>query len=163
MIGGYLMLELSRNLVHLRWLLKLVDFRVAGKFSWGSTVLATLYRKMCKATRPHKAKIRGSLSILQSWARFRFLFLRPRVDHPCTFPLITRWNHSMSYVGIPTALEYIRLLLDQWLEAQFRILGKPYLLSKEERRRQIRVQRERRNPLNPRRRADGTGPSTAPA
>ncbi|MBA0670038.1 hypothetical protein Goklo_025325, partial [Gossypium klotzschianum] len=27
MIGGYLMLELSRNLVHLRWLLKLVDFR----------------------------------------------------------------------------------------------------------------------------------------
>ncbi|MBA0875808.1 hypothetical protein Goshw_027220, partial [Gossypium schwendimanii] len=29
MIGGYLMLELSLNLVHLRWLLKLIDFRVA--------------------------------------------------------------------------------------------------------------------------------------
>ncbi|MBA0861969.1 hypothetical protein Goshw_003100, partial [Gossypium schwendimanii] len=28
MIGGYLMPDLSRNLVHLRWLLKLVDFRV---------------------------------------------------------------------------------------------------------------------------------------
>ncbi|MBA0818917.1 hypothetical protein Gohar_019675, partial [Gossypium harknessii] len=27
MIGGYLMLDLSRNLIHLRWLLKLVDFR----------------------------------------------------------------------------------------------------------------------------------------
>ncbi|MFQ6647737.1 hypothetical protein Gotur_021561 [Gossypium turneri] len=37
MIEGYLMLDLLRNLVHLRWLLKLVDFRAAGKFSWGST------------------------------------------------------------------------------------------------------------------------------
>ncbi|MBA0635177.1 hypothetical protein Godav_022292 [Gossypium davidsonii] len=27
MIGGYLIPDLSRNLVHLRWLLKLVDFR----------------------------------------------------------------------------------------------------------------------------------------
>ncbi|MBA0774541.1 hypothetical protein Gotri_009743, partial [Gossypium trilobum] len=33
MIGGYLMPDLSRNLIHLRWLLKLVDFRVAGEFS----------------------------------------------------------------------------------------------------------------------------------
>ncbi|MBA0868672.1 hypothetical protein Goshw_017241, partial [Gossypium schwendimanii] len=43
MIGGYLMPNLSRNLVHLRWLLKLVDFRAAGKLSWGFVVLATLY------------------------------------------------------------------------------------------------------------------------
>ncbi|MBA0672887.1 hypothetical protein Goklo_024113 [Gossypium klotzschianum] len=41
MIGGYLMPDLSRNLVHLRWLLKLVDFRATGDFSWGSVVLAT--------------------------------------------------------------------------------------------------------------------------
>ncbi|MBA0748229.1 hypothetical protein Gogos_005074, partial [Gossypium gossypioides] len=33
MIGGYLMPDLSRNLVHLRWLLKLVDFRAADKLS----------------------------------------------------------------------------------------------------------------------------------
>ncbi|MBA0632850.1 hypothetical protein Godav_001522, partial [Gossypium davidsonii] len=32
-IGSYLMPELSRNLVHLRWLLKLVDFRATGEFS----------------------------------------------------------------------------------------------------------------------------------
>ncbi|KAH1031169.1 hypothetical protein J1N35_043343 [Gossypium stocksii] len=30
-----------------------------------------------------------------------------------------RWNHLVSYVGIPTALEDIRLLLDQRSEAQF--------------------------------------------
>ncbi|KAG8472875.1 hypothetical protein CXB51_034838 [Gossypium anomalum] len=118
-IGGYLMPDLSRNLVHLRWLLKLVDFRAGGEFSWGSAVLATLYREMCGATRPNKAKIGGCLSLLQSWARFRFPFLRPQVDHPYTFPLITRWNHSASYARLPTYLEDIRLLLEQRSEAQF--------------------------------------------
>ncbi|MBA0770450.1 hypothetical protein Gotri_019085, partial [Gossypium trilobum] len=51
--------------------------------------------------------------------QFRFPFLRHRVNHPYTFPLITRWTHLASYVGIPTALEDIRLLLDQQLEAHF--------------------------------------------
>ncbi|KAG8481738.1 hypothetical protein CXB51_026633 [Gossypium anomalum] len=209
---------------------------------------ATLYREMCGVTRPNKAKIGGCLSLLQSWAQ---------------------WNHSASYVGIPTSLEGIWLLLDQRLEAQFqwtpyedpairavildeffqnlniwhvkvplvnyaivemhqfrqpipvepevlddehkvnlwllntdwprhwseyiemwenrydyiptwepiivpelvcvpeympwlRIHGKPYLLSEEERRRQIHVPRERRGPLNSIRRDDDAGPSTAP-
>ncbi|MBA0833813.1 hypothetical protein Goarm_006234, partial [Gossypium armourianum] len=75
MIEGYLMPDLSRNLVHLRWLLKLIDFRAVGEFSWGSAVLATLYREMCGAMQPNKAKIRGCLSLLQSWAWFRFSFL----------------------------------------------------------------------------------------
>ncbi|MFQ6626645.1 hypothetical protein Gotur_005341 [Gossypium turneri] len=74
-------------------------------------MLAILYREMCGATKTNKAKIGGCLSLLQSWAWFRFLFLRPQVNHSYTFPLI------MSYVGIPTALEEIRLLLDQRSEA----------------------------------------------
>ncbi|MBA0779890.1 hypothetical protein Gotri_004072, partial [Gossypium trilobum] len=68
---------------------------------------------MCEATPPNKAKIRCCLSLLQSWARFRLLFLRLRVNHPYIFSFITRWNHLASYVGIPTALEDIRLLLHQ--------------------------------------------------
>ncbi|MBA0636303.1 hypothetical protein Godav_000083 [Gossypium davidsonii] len=99
MIGGSLMSDLSRNLIHLRWLLKLVDFRATDKLSWGFAVLATLYREMCRATPPNKAKIGSCLSLLQSWARFRFPFLRPRVNHPYTFLRIT------SYVGIPTLLK----------------------------------------------------------
>ncbi|PPR85490.1 hypothetical protein GOBAR_AA35202 [Gossypium barbadense] len=208
MIESYLMPDLSRNLVHLRWL-----FRAASGLSWGSAVLATLYKEMCRATRPKKAKIGGCLSLLQSWARFRFPFLRPRVYHPYTFPLITRWNHSASYVRISTSLEDIRLLLDQRSEAEedlairavipdeflqnpnvwhVKVLlvnyathkidlrqlhtdwprfwshyiemihGKPYLLSEEERQRQIRAQRKRRGPLNPKRRDNNTGPSTVP-
>ncbi|KAH1108022.1 hypothetical protein J1N35_011790 [Gossypium stocksii] len=90
--------DLSRNLIHLRWLLKLVDFKAVGEFSWGSAMLATLYREICEATRPNKAKIGDCLSLLQSWAR---------------------WNHFASYVGIPTSLKDIRLLLDQRSEAQF--------------------------------------------
>ncbi|KAG8501066.1 hypothetical protein CXB51_003127 [Gossypium anomalum] len=118
-IGGYLMSDWSQNLVHLRWLLKLVDFRATGELSWGSAVLTTLYKEMCGTTRPNKVKIGGCLSLLQSWARFHFPFLCSRVDHPYTFPLITRWNHSASYVGIPTSLENIRLLLDQRSELEF--------------------------------------------
>ncbi|MBA0575416.1 hypothetical protein Golob_024638, partial [Gossypium lobatum] len=66
MIGGYLMSDLSQNFVHLRWLLKLVDFRETSEFSWESAVLATLYREMCGAMPPTKAKIGGCLSLLQS-------------------------------------------------------------------------------------------------
>ncbi|MBA0694772.1 hypothetical protein Goari_005044, partial [Gossypium aridum] len=32
------------------------------------------------------------------------------------------WNHSASYIGIPTALKDIRLLLDQLLEAHDSII-----------------------------------------
>ncbi|MBA0784307.1 hypothetical protein Gotri_001894, partial [Gossypium trilobum] len=66
---------------------------------------------MCGATPPNKAKIKGCLSLLQSLAWFHFPFLRHLVNHPYTFPLITRC--STSYVGIPTTLEDIRHLLDQ--------------------------------------------------
>ncbi|MFQ6649447.1 hypothetical protein Gotur_022945, partial [Gossypium turneri] len=33
-IRGYLMLDLLRNLIHLSWLLKLVDFRATDELSW---------------------------------------------------------------------------------------------------------------------------------
>ncbi|MFQ6646274.1 hypothetical protein Gotur_018897 [Gossypium turneri] len=40
-VRGYLIPDLSRNLIHLRCLLKLVDFRVASELSWRSAMLAT--------------------------------------------------------------------------------------------------------------------------
>ncbi|MFQ6627553.1 hypothetical protein Gotur_004767, partial [Gossypium turneri] len=82
-----------------------------------SIKLATLYREMCRAMQPNKIKIGGCLALLQLWVWFRYPFLRPRVNHLYTFPLVTRWSHSPSYRGIPTALEDIRLLLDQRSEA----------------------------------------------
>ncbi|MBA0876367.1 hypothetical protein Goshw_026531 [Gossypium schwendimanii] len=44
----------------------------------------------------------------------------------------------------------------------FRIHGKPYLLSEEQKRQQIQVEREQRSLLNPKKRDNSTGPSTAP-
>ncbi|PPR81843.1 hypothetical protein GOBAR_AA38873 [Gossypium barbadense] len=183
-IGGYLMPDLSRNLVHLIWLLKLVDFRA-----------------MCGATRPSKAKIGGCLSLLQSRARFRFPFLRHRVYHLYTFPLITRWNRPATFARLPTSLEDIRLLLDQRSEAQtpyedptiqavipdeyfqnrngwyvkvslvnfatVEIHQSDRVLRKFRFRQPIPValkveQKERRGPLNPRRMDDDADPSTRP-
>ncbi|KAH1038202.1 hypothetical protein J1N35_039945 [Gossypium stocksii] len=40
------------------------DFRAAGELSWGSTMLATLYKEMCEATRLNKAKIGGPIGEL---------------------------------------------------------------------------------------------------
>ncbi|KAH1039666.1 hypothetical protein J1N35_041409 [Gossypium stocksii] len=34
------------------------------------------------------------------------------------FPLVTRWNHGLSYVGLLEVLEDIRLLLDQQSKAE---------------------------------------------
>ncbi|MBA0614018.1 hypothetical protein Godav_014355, partial [Gossypium davidsonii] len=33
MTGGYLILDLSRNFIHLMWLLKLIDFRAVDEFN----------------------------------------------------------------------------------------------------------------------------------
>ncbi|KAK5840111.1 hypothetical protein PVK06_008986 [Gossypium arboreum] len=110
-IGGYLTPDLSRNLIHLRCLLKLVDFKAADELSWGSSVLVTLYQEMYGATKPNKAKIRGCLSLLQSWARFRFLFLHPRVNHPYTFPLITSTIHDLPAFGLYNSLLALEIVL----------------------------------------------------
>ncbi|KAG8480961.1 hypothetical protein CXB51_025650 [Gossypium anomalum] len=88
------------------------------RIRYAHAYILEMLEEMCGATRSNKAKIGGCLSLLRSWVRFRFPFLRHRVDHPYTFPLIKRWNHSTSYVRIPTSLEDIRLVLDQRSEAQ---------------------------------------------
>ncbi|KAK5842062.1 hypothetical protein PVK06_004390 [Gossypium arboreum] len=54
LIGGLLMADKFCNLVHLKWLLQLVNLREAGRLSWRSAVLATLYQEMCLAMIPRK-------------------------------------------------------------------------------------------------------------
>ncbi|KAH1046808.1 hypothetical protein J1N35_037592 [Gossypium stocksii] len=73
--------DLSRNLVYLRWLLKLVDFRATGELSWGSAVLATLYKEMCGVMRPNKAKIGGCLYYCNHGHSFTFYFYSSSFAH----------------------------------------------------------------------------------
>ncbi|MBA0667923.1 hypothetical protein Goklo_000929, partial [Gossypium klotzschianum] len=81
MIGGYLMLDLSRNLVHLMWLLKLVYFRATGELSLGSAVLSTLYREMCRAMKPNKAKI-GGWNVCLGASSFSMTPTQPTIYRP---------------------------------------------------------------------------------
>ncbi|KAK5836310.1 hypothetical protein PVK06_012093 [Gossypium arboreum] len=111
--------EKSQNLVHVRWLLHLVDFNDCGKLSWGSTVLPTLYLDMCQAMNAGSVLIGGCLLLLQLWAWWRLPFLCPKVIDPYMFLLVMRWNHGLSHVGLLKVLEDIRLLLDKRPEAEF--------------------------------------------
>ncbi|KAG8489213.1 hypothetical protein CXB51_017214 [Gossypium anomalum] len=64
-IEGILTPDKSRNLVHLRWLLKLINFRETRELNLGFAAL--------------------------SWVRYRLLFLRPEENYPYTFPLVESW------------------------------------------------------------------------
>ncbi|KAE8705266.1 putative Subtilase family protein [Hibiscus syriacus] len=82
LIGGLLMPDKSRNQVHCMWLRHLSDFHLAGSFSWGSTVLALLYKEMCQAIDYRRNAIGGCLLLLQSWAWYRLPFFMSRCEEP---------------------------------------------------------------------------------
>ncbi|KAH1055942.1 hypothetical protein J1N35_034007 [Gossypium stocksii] len=108
-IGGILLPDKSRSLVHLRWMLKLVNFKEVGELSWGYAVLATFYREMCWVAQPRKIKISGCMLLLQSWARYRlpFYVLKQTPTHSHL------WNHGRSCARLMKEVRDIQLLLDQ--------------------------------------------------
>ncbi|KAL4304249.1 hypothetical protein GQ457_10G010980 [Hibiscus cannabinus] len=102
-IGGILMPNKSRNKVYHMWLRHLWVLSDVGKFSWGSAVLAFLFRELCKTTDPSKHVIGGCLLLLQSWVWFRISFIHPTLHQPTPyiFPLIRRWTAPLSHFGLP--------------------------------------------------------------
>ncbi|XP_039026379.1 protein MAINTENANCE OF MERISTEMS-like [Hibiscus syriacus] len=48
LIGGILLPDKSGNLVHTQYLPIMEDLVVCRQYSWGSTILAFLYRELCK-------------------------------------------------------------------------------------------------------------------
>ncbi|KAH1039929.1 hypothetical protein J1N35_041672 [Gossypium stocksii] len=66
---GFLMPDKSRNIVQLRWLLKLIDFREVGELSSGSSMLETLYREMCQETtkKNQNRRLHGTTAILSNY------------------------------------------------------------------------------------------------
>ncbi|XP_052489837.1 protein MAINTENANCE OF MERISTEMS-like [Gossypium raimondii] len=90
--GAVLMPDANGDCVHLSYLPLLADFSTARSYSWGSAVLATLYRELCRATEPQVKVIGGCLILLQSWALYWMSFLA-RVSHqPYLYPLPLRWT-----------------------------------------------------------------------
>jgi hypothetical protein len=92
MIGGFLIPNKSGDQVNLSYLTLLTDMVVAGRYSWGSAVLANLYRYLCKCTSPDVPQFAGSALLLQTWAWLRITPLRAaRANElPYVFPLAQR-------------------------------------------------------------------------
>ncbi|KAF1858690.1 hypothetical protein Lal_00044723 [Lupinus albus] len=68
MIIEFLMSDTSKSRVHLMHLPLLEDLSETYQYSWGSTVLACLYRGICRAALiSYQIEIGGCLLLLQSW------------------------------------------------------------------------------------------------
>ncbi|XP_052878951.1 protein MAINTENANCE OF MERISTEMS-like [Gossypium arboreum] len=65
-IGGVLMPNSNNNKVHLQYLPLLADLRNVSSYSWGSAVLAMLYREFFRTTKPDVVDMDGCLVLLQS-------------------------------------------------------------------------------------------------
>ncbi|RYR23843.1 hypothetical protein Ahy_B02g057340 [Arachis hypogaea] len=66
LIGGILFPIASDSRVHIRWLPLLEDLDTCGRLSWGSAVLAWLYRQMCRATKHGQRNLGGCVSLMLS-------------------------------------------------------------------------------------------------
>ncbi|XP_073026084.1 uncharacterized protein [Primulina eburnea] len=135
LLGGQLLSDMSNNKVKLMYLPLLRDFESAGKLSWGSAVLACLYRALCRATKPETSDICGPLVLLQIWAWERVPFVRPgriaprehtspdRVsgEYPSpAAPYGSRWNVGFKLESVGThVLVLYRDQLDNMKDDQF--------------------------------------------
>ena len=94
LIGGILLPDKSGNLVSVRYLKFFSTPWSGGEYSWGSAILACLYRELCKGALLEKGKrvggIGGCLLLLQAWAWHRLPFFTPVSRTTIQFPLCAR-------------------------------------------------------------------------
>ncbi|KAF7806811.1 serine/threonine-protein phosphatase 7 long form-like protein [Senna tora] len=123
LLGGYLIPDKTSTDCCLMYLPLLRDFAECGQYSWGSAVLGTLYRELCKAANPETEEISGCLSLLHVWAWDRFPKLappRPPPRDPLAHiyqplpPLAARWQ-GMFTTARPATLSHqmYRQMIDQ--------------------------------------------------
>lgn len=94
LLGGTLLPNTSGNLVYLHHLDNLEDLEECGKLSWGSAVLACLYRRLCNATKVNAKDVGGALGLLQLWAWERIRSLAPNLvteNFHCQVPYGARY------------------------------------------------------------------------
>ncbi|CAL0299919.1 unnamed protein product [Lupinus luteus] len=98
MIGGFLLPDTSGSRIHLMYLPLLDDLSETFEYSWGSAVLAILYRGLCcAATIKEQKEVGGCLLLLQSWAYDHIPILAPRLhDNTVQFyPLVKRYKFKI--------------------------------------------------------------------
>ncbi|RYR05730.1 hypothetical protein Ahy_B06g085554 isoform F [Arachis hypogaea] len=87
LLSSQLFADKNANRVHLRWLPYVASLDDLGRYSWGSAVLAWLYRCLCRGTNRNVVNLAGPLQLLQSWIFWRFPCLRPSDFNRFGFPL----------------------------------------------------------------------------
>ncbi|KAH1038617.1 hypothetical protein J1N35_040360 [Gossypium stocksii] len=112
LIGGVLMPDSNNNKVHIMYLPLLADLSNARSYSWGSAVLAYLYRELCRLTKPTAVDMGRCLTLLQSWALYRMPFLASVSHQPYVYPLVNRWS---IYPGIERSytVPIYRMMIEQ--------------------------------------------------
>ncbi|XP_012483065.2 serine/threonine-protein phosphatase 7 long form homolog [Gossypium raimondii] len=112
MIGAVIMPDANSDSVHLSYLPLLADLSTARSYSWGSAVLATLYRELCQVTELHVKDIGRCLILLQSWALYRMPFLASVSHQPYLYPLPLRWT-TRPGIGRSCDVPIYRLRIEQ--------------------------------------------------
>ncbi|CAN1293522.1 Serine/threonine-protein phosphatase 7 long form homolog, partial [Linum perenne] len=130
LLGVVLLADRSRDLIPVHLLCLVSDSVVAGSFSWGSAVLAWLYKAMGRAafvtggSQKGTGDIGGFTLLVQLWALERFSYIADRYtaggDPPVhdTFPRGLRWMpivHRHQH-RVAMRLEDIRYALDRCTE-----------------------------------------------
>jgi len=75
-----LMLDTSASLVHFMFLPLLRELDHISNFSWGSAVLACLYRALDHNTKFQQDNIVGDMLLLQCWVWERFTCISPEIQ-----------------------------------------------------------------------------------
>ncbi|KAL0286516.1 UNVERIFIED_CONTAM: protein MAIN-LIKE 1 [Sesamum angustifolium] len=125
----------SGNLVSLLYLAKLEDIVAARNYSWGSVVLAFLYRELCYASEKGKAAIGNALQLVQIWVWSRIIPLCPGLGAPRVHigphqidnnrvlpgaPYGAMWNCEYTFTRtVRTIIRVIRDILDEMQYDQF--------------------------------------------
>ena len=98
LISGVLFPDTSDTTIQMFLLRLIEDLDRCSRISWGSAVLACLYRNLCKATSPEAIEISSPLTLLQLWAWCRL---------PATSPNV----HNVDIDGKPYGARYVKTYL----------------------------------------------------
>ncbi|KAD3067342.1 hypothetical protein E3N88_35222 [Mikania micrantha] len=122
-----LMGDSASNWVHINYLSHLEDLNSCGELSWGSAVLACLYKHLCRVTDISKTEISGPMFLLQMWAWERFSGFAPETVNNIDFqkPYGARWRSPLTYIRTAShVLSAYRSQLHSLTEDKFN--WKPY-------------------------------------
>nr|XP_007157670.1 hypothetical protein PHAVU_002G088800g [Phaseolus vulgaris]ESW29664.1 hypothetical protein PHAVU_002G088800g [Phaseolus vulgaris] len=104
-LGSLLMPDSSGSKVHLMYLLLLANLNNVRNYSWGSAVLASLYRALDHEIDFNQDNIGGCTLLLQCWAWERLTCISPQVQ-----PL-TDEEVQQGFLWTPYRVDYVRRLI----------------------------------------------------